>query len=145
MNNDTWLPELGEECEITNTPYTEGVTVVKVLAFLGGYLWLSEADKTYNAPFTAKLSDVRPIESNEDKYRENQIGLISSYISGVDTASPWTEAMRLFSIGCRIISSREYVVSPLTEDQMHHIWKSHNTPYDTVEYIQELQRASTYE
>ena len=130
MSNDTWMPEVGQGCEVFNRSLGMAAWERCEINFIGNHVAVYTSESCVER--TVRLSDVefRPIQTEAEKKRGEQIEKLDELIVKFDFPQPKTMAVRLYDIGrVRAIAPDEYVVKRLTDEQKANIGKKWDGRY----------------
>ena len=135
---DKWMPEAGQECEFDMA----GQTYTGQIKYVGDkHLVVQSGDE-----WVMYIENARPITTETDKYRDEQIEQIENIACGFLPTDLTRYAAKnlsvlLFENGCRIIAPDERIVKPLTDSQKRAVFEAHFKSVATsLELIDAVQR-----
>lgn len=125
---EQWTPEAGKIYKLKSSDTTWSYDKVTVHAVCGEFAWVSDVSVVDGSPFTCNVSKLRPIQSEADKYRDEQIEAIeSAYRTYCNACWVWEADGRvsehpeigkhLYQQGVRVLSPDEHICKPLTDEQ----------------------------
>lgn len=134
--NKQWMPEVGVWCEVA-WAYLDNTVEQISLSFISDYTIVFE-DK-FGRERSASLENVaefRPIATEEDIYREEQIEKIAKSFSLAGRYYDYGFLEELYDAGCRILSPNERIVKPLTDEQVDKLTEGQDLWRDDVVAVQ---------
>lgn len=111
-----WMPEVGELVEYVDVELEGEGFITRPAEFVAEYKGkyiLAFPDMSGGVV----ASDIRPVKSEADKYRDEQVQQLSVAL----LMKQLVTAGDLYDYGCRVIAPDEYVVKALTDEQRANI------------------------
>lgn len=134
---DKWMPEAGQECEYLIRGEEQWTKCIYIGESSCNFPVIEKSNGDITEACYAKF---RPIQTEADKYREEQRAKLASIIEAkvYDDIDECVEA--LYDAGCRILSDDERIVKPLSAEQINRLYRYWTENQAVKWLINEVQR-----
>lgn len=136
--NEKWIPEVGQVCK------HQGVISIEVEVLDWGieYAWVKAVAERDSKPFPVLISDLTPIQTPAEKYREEQIERIKTICFEpigfiAHKTKECRKAAEAFEKGVRVLAPDEFPVKRLTDEKYKMlIDTTFGAPKDLIDAVQ---------